>query len=225
MKQKYNVLIIDDHQIILDTFRRAFNFTQESLGDVDFVVDEAKNCEEAISKINVKSNATFIDVVFLDISLPQSKDNKIFSGEDLGIIIKSKFPKAKLIVCTSFNDNFRLSNIMTILNPDGFLIKGDIGFGDIVTCIKKVISNQTYYTNTILNLLRKKAIIDINVDEIDIKILHEISNGARMKELIREIPLTKTGIEKRKRLLKVAFNITSNSDRDLVLLARKKGFI
>ena len=225
MKQEYNVLTIDDHQIILDTYKNAFNFVKESLNNVDFIIDEAKNCDEALVKIKTMSSTNFMNIIVLDISLPKSRDNKIFSGEDLGKMIKSKIPNAKLIVSTSFNDNLRLNSIMRGLNPEGFLVKGDIGFGDIVNCIKKVMSHETYYSNTVLNFLRKKAINTIVLDDIDIKILYEISNGARMKELLKEIPLTKTGIEKRKRILKSSFNVVSNSDRDLVLIARERGFI
>ena len=46
-----------------------------------------------------------------------------------------------------------------------------------------------------------------------------------MKELINIVPLTKTGIEKRKRLLKNAFKVTGKSDRDLIIEAKEKGFI
>lgn len=166
-----------------------------------------------------------MDLLFLDIQLPPSNDKKILSGEHLGKIVKELHPQIKVIVCTNLNDNFRLNNIFKIVNPDGFLVKSDIGFGDLVEAIKRVFSNDVYYSKTLLSLLRKKAINNIVIDEIDIKILYEISNGARMKELIDIVPLTKTGIEKRKRLLKNAFKITSKSDRDLIIEAKEKGFI
>ena len=79
MKKTFNVLIIDDHQIILDTYRRAFNFVKETINDIDFVITEAKNCDEAYHEIKFASNGNNIDIVFLDISLPSSLLNKIFS--------------------------------------------------------------------------------------------------------------------------------------------------
>lgn len=225
MKKTYNVLIIEDHQLIISHFVDALNVSEENIGNIKFYVSQAKNCDEGykIAKEYLKNE--LLDLMFLDIQLPASKDKKILSGESLGQKIKELHPKIKIIVCTHLNDNFRLNNIFRTINPDGFLVKSDIDFSDIVEAIKRVLSNDSYYSKTIRGLLRKKASIDIILDEIDIKILYEISNGARMKELIDVIPLTKTGIEKRKRLLKQALKIDSNSDRDLIVKAKDMSFI
>jgi hypothetical protein len=66
---------------------------------------------------------------------------------------------------------------------------------------------------------------NIVLDDLDIQLLVELSNGAKMKELEQLLPLTKSGIDKRRRLLKEKLNLQSNSDRDLVLKAKEKGFI
>jgi hypothetical protein len=63
------------------------------------------------------------------------------------------------------------------------------------------------------------------LDDLDIQLLVELANGAKMKELEQLLPLTKSGIDKRRRLLKEKLNLQSNSDRDLVLKAKEKGFI
>jgi DNA-binding NarL/FixJ family response regulator len=225
MNKSYSVLIIEDHQIIIDTYRNALNYTKVSIENIDFEISQAKNCDEGLKIATEYLSKGKIDLLFLDIQLPPSQDNKIISGEYLGEKIKELFPNVKIIVCTNLNDNFRLNNIFKTINPDCFLVKSDIGFGDLIEAIKRVLSNDTYYSKTLRSLLRKKASNDITLDDIDVKILHEISNGARMKELVDVIPLTKTGIEKRKRLLKQAFEIHSNSDRDLIVKAKDIGFI
>ncbi|WP_460220040.1 response regulator [Psychroserpens sp. MEBiC05023] len=225
MKRNYNTLIVDDHQIIIDTYRNALKITEESTDAYAFNISQAKNCDEAYEIVKAYSNLEELDLLFLDIQLPPSSDKKILSGEHLGKKIKELYPKAKIIVCTNLNDNFRLNNIFKTINPDSFLVKSDIDFGDLIEAIKKVISNDVYYSRTLRSLLRKKATNDVVLDEIDIRILHEISNGARMKELLNVVPLTKTGIEKRKRNLKSSLQITNNSDRDLILKAKEIGFI
>ena len=72
MKQAINVLIIEDHQIIIDTFKKALPFVQNELEDVEFRIDEAINCETAFEKIKNASNKKNIDLFFLDIQLPNS---------------------------------------------------------------------------------------------------------------------------------------------------------
>jgi DNA-binding NarL/FixJ family response regulator len=225
MKKAYNVLIIDDHQIIIDTYKNALNVVKENLDAVEFNIHEAKDCDSAYEKIlNITKRQT-LDLIFLDIQLPPSSDKRFISGETLGSNIREQYPKTKIIVCTSINNNLIQSNIIKTINPQGFLIKSDISFNDLVLCTKKILSNQIHYSQTILELLRKKVSSPIVLDGFDIKILAEMANGARMKELVMLIPLSKSGIEKRKKLLKTFFNIKSDSDRELVLCAKEKGFI
>lgn len=221
MNKIYSVLIIDDHQIIIDTYNKVLNVIKESVDGLDFIIYEANDCDSAYQI----SKEQEIDLIFLDIQLPSSRDNNFSSGEILGSKIKILHPKAKIIVCTSLNDNLRLNNISKTINPDGFLIKSDIGFADLINCTKKVLLNQTYFSQTIIELLRKKASSHFVLDDYDISILSEMSNGARMKELVSIIPLSKAGIEKRKRALRQLFNLKNDSDREMVLIAREKGFI
>ncbi|MCB0745254.1 MAG: response regulator transcription factor [Ignavibacteriae bacterium] len=223
MKDTYKILIVDDHQIIIDGYKTSIKSLENDLNNVRFNIYQAKDCYEAIDKLNVHKDN--LDLIFLDICLPNPSNGKFSSGEDLGITIRNNIPKVKLIVSTSLVDNLRLTNIMQSLNPEAFLIKSDIGSSDIVLSIKKLLDGGTYYSKTILNLLRKKMVSPFVLDDTDIQILKEVSNAASMKELADIIPLSRATIEKRKRLLKAHFNIKNNSDRDLVLAARKRGFI
>lgn len=225
MKIIYNVLIIDDHQIIIDTFKSALSVVQNEFDGTVFNILEAKCCQSGYDKIVKNSEFKKIDLVFLDISLPTSTTHKICSGEDLGIEIRKRFPKAKIIVCTSFNDNTRLNNVFQRINPESFLIKGDIDYKHMITAIKKVLFDKVFFSATVINFLRIKVSSSIILNEYDIQILNEISNGSRMKELVEIIPLSKTAIEKRKRKLRQVLNVKSDSDRELIQTAREKGFI
>ena len=63
-------------------------------------------------------------------------------------------PDCKIIVSTTFNDNFRANNILMNLNPDGYLVKNDITPQDLIYAIKSVISDVPYYSKTIMRLLK-----------------------------------------------------------------------
>ncbi|WP_445957777.1 DNA-binding response regulator [Yeosuana sp.] len=225
MKQPYNVLIIEDHLAIVDGFKNALSSIEDNLKTVCFSVNIANDCEIAYNKIKNATTNKPIDFIFLDISLPPAMDFNILSGQDLGVKIRALMPNTKILVCTGYTDNLRLNSILKAINPEVFLIKCDVGAKEFIRSIEKLISNQTYYSQTVIDLLMKKASVNVVLDDIDIKILHEISNGARMKELVQLIPLSKSGIEKRKRKLREIFNINNDSNRELVLVARGKGFI
>lgn len=225
MKDRCKVLIIDDHPIIADAYKSAFEFIEAENENIRFKIDIVHNSDDAIQKITKASKNNGIDFVFLDISIPPSTDGKILSGEDIGIKIKQLLPKCKIIVATTFNDNYRIQVILKNVNPNGFLIKNDINKDELVTSIKTVLNNSPYYSKSVLELFRKQSSVDYQLDKIDRQLLYEMSIGTKMKELPNVIPMSMTGLEKRKKHLKIIFDVDEGDDRALVLKAKEKGFI
>lgn len=221
-----NVLIIDDHPLIAAAYKTAFSVIRRKNKSISFKVKIAEDCDAAFKFINhYHTSEEELDIVFLDIKLPPSKDGEILSGEDLGIKINELLPKVKIIVSTTLNDNYRVHSIFKSINPDGFLIKNDISPAELIETINTVIKDPPYYSKTVTKLLRKQVSNHLLLDDIDRKILYQISIGTKMKELPNMLPLSLAGIEKRKRVLKQAFNIKTSDDRELLLIAKEKGFI
>ena len=225
MNQQHKVLIIDDHPLICDSYKRALNEVMEQRRDIQMKIETAGDCDSAKEKIKNTWTENGWDLVFLDIRLPPSKDRRILSGEDLGEMIRQEHPLAKIIVATTFNDNYRIQNIFKSLDPEGFLIKNDMDTPELVEAILKIIEGGSYHTNTVANLMRKQAFTDINIDKIDRQILYELSLGTKMKDLPKFVPLSIAGIEKRKRILKQIFDVEDQGDKALILKARELGFI
>ena len=224
--KNYSVLIIDDHPLITEAYKSAFQYVSKQDDSYSFTIDVAHNCDDAIKTIeSFLKSENDLDIVFLDISLPPSEDGEILSGEDLGLKINETMPEIKIIVSTTFNDNYRIHSIFKNINPDGFLIKNDITPQELVTAIKEVINEPPYYSKTVVKLLRKKLSSEFLLDNIDRKILYELSIGTKTKDLPNLVPLSTPGIDKRKRHLKQIFNIQSSDDRELILIAKEKGFI
>jgi|TARA_B110000037_G_scaffold8373_1_gene9028 DNA-binding NarL/FixJ family response regulator len=224
--KKYSVLIIDDHPLITDAYKTAFNNYSKQNESITFYIQTAQNCDSAFKLINeFSTKEKKLDIVFLDIKLPPSLDGKILSGEDLGLKINKLLPDAKIIVSTTFNDNYRIHSIFKSLNPDGFLIKNDITPKELIETIDTVLNDPPYYSKTVIQLLRKQVANDFLLDNIDRRILYELSIGTRMKDLPDILPLSIAGIEKRKRHLKYIFNVKNPDDKELLLIAKEKGFI
>jgi len=223
--RKYNVLIIEDHPFVLEAYKNVLQHISSTSKQLGFKIDTAVDCDMAYYKLKKATEENKIDIIFLDISLPPSANNKLFSGEDLGIKINELLPDSKIIISTSLNDNFRIHNLLKNINPDGFLIKNDITSDKIKEAILTVIDNPPYYSKTILDLLRKQVNTDFFLDKVDRELLYELSLGTRMKDLPKILPLSIAGIEKRKRHLKKAFDVRTSNDKNLLLKAKKKGFI
>ncbi|WP_044401654.1 response regulator [Lacinutrix sp. Hel_I_90] len=217
-----NVLIIDDHPIIADAYKSALMKISRDDDQYEFSIFEANTIDKALLELSKK--ITF-DLIFLDIKLPKSKDNKFLSGEDLGLEIRRVSPKSKIIVATTYNDNYRLNNILKSVNPDGFIIKNDITPNELVSAIEIVLDKPPYYSKTVLQLLRKQFANNFNLDKIDRQILFELSKGTKMVDLPNKIPMSIGGIERRKRQLKEVFGIIKEEDKVLVQMAKEKGFV
>lgn len=225
IQRSYTALLIDDHPLISEAYKSAFRYIETQDSTYKFTILTANDCDSAFTIIHDHATNGHIDIVFLDMRLPPSKDGKILSGEDLGLKINHLMPQTRIVVSTTFNDNYRVHSIFKNIDPDGFLIKNDITPQELVTAIKEVLTQPPYYSKTVMKLLRKQVSNDFLLDDIDRKILYELSIGTKTKELQNLVPLSGAGIEKRKRHLKQIFDTSSMDDRELILIAKEKGFI
>ncbi|PKD21767.1 transcriptional regulator [Salegentibacter salinarum] len=225
MDKSVSVLIIDDHPIIANAYESALESFVNHNATYNFKITSVYSLDEAQLLLDNTSFIENLDLVFLDMRLPVSTDGKLVSGEDLGKLIRAKKPDIRIIVSTTFNDNYRLHNILQSLNPEGFLVKNDINPKELLSAIENVLAGSPYYSKTVLNLLRKQVGSDIYLDEVDRKMLYELSIGAKLKDLSDLLPLSIAGIEKRRRNLKKMFGISGAEDRELVKIAREKGFL
>jgi len=221
--QNLNVLIVEDHPIIANAYRLALESISQAK-KYEFKIDVADSIDKAISIINSIDSGDQT-LIFLDIKLEKSSDKKYLSGEDLGIEIRQVLPNAKIIVATTYNDNYRVNNILKSINPDGFFIKNDILPNELLSGIIEVIENPPYYSKTVQKLIRKHITSEIFLDKIDRQILFELSLGTKMKDLPNIIPMSMGGIERRKRQMKESFEIYDKEDKYLLEIARLKGFI
>ncbi|MGB5817860.1 MAG: response regulator [Saonia sp.] len=221
MKPDTQILIVDDHPMTVQAYEI---FLKGNEKENIFKIGRAYNCDQVLSEIKSKQKK-FYDLVLLDINLPSSKDNKIVSGEDLGQHMKRKFPSVKLIVHTSLNDYQRISDIYKTLKPEGFLIKTDIEPNILLEAVNSVLNGHTYYSERMNLSLRSCKTDKLYIDSLDRKILYYRSIGEKMKNLPQYIPLSMPSIERRKKRMKILLGIPDQDDRELLAVARKKGFL
>ncbi len=226
LAKNYTALIIDDHPLIAEAYKSAFTFIEHQKEGVSFHIEMANDCDSALKILTDYSNSTdVLDIVFLDMRLPPSSDGTILSGEDLGIRINEVLPNTRIIVSTTFNDNYRIHSILKNINPDGFLVKNDITPPQLVQAIQEVLTDPPFYSKTVTKIMRNEVSSEYFIDDVDRKIMYQLSIGTMMKDLPDIVHLSLRAIEKRKRQLKKIFNISSTDDRELIYVAKDKGFI
>tara|TARA_R110002050_G_scaffold239974_1_gene376162 strand:+ start:250 stop:906 length:657 start_codon:yes stop_codon:yes gene_type:complete len=218
MKRIYaNILIVEDCNIIAGAYENILN----ELLEFKFKIDFARNCEEAVEKIqNLKS-----DLMILDLQLPISKNERFTCGEDLGVLTRKVAANTKIIVITSVTDKIRILNLINEFNPEGFIIKSDINSEQLKNAIKTILNGEKYYSKTIKNQTNTRHINNIQIDDFDRQILYHLSMGEKTKNLTKYVALSTRAIEVRKTKLKTLLDQKNDGNFNLVKTAKKLGII
>lgn len=224
MNQKIKILMIDDHPMIIEGYQNTLLFTKKENQVLE--IDIANNCDQAISFMDkAVEKDTPYHVLFVDISLPPSKDGLMTSGEDLASYARKVLPNAKIIILTMFNESFRIHNIIKTIDPEGFLIKSDLTSSELASAFQAVLNNPPFYSGTVNSFIRKAISSDIVIDEKSRKILHLLSQGVKTKNLVQHLDISLSAIEKRKKQLREIFEVNDGQDETLLNAARDRGFV
>lgn len=221
---KINTLIVDDHPLII----KSYILGLEAVGianNIKFKISEALDGASAFNHIQKSSKGNCIDLAILDIRIPPDTSNKIYTGEELGSLLKEKFCDIKIIIVTSYNNPFVIDSIFKNVNPEGFLIKSELNNDEFIIAVKNVIDSKSYYSKSILNFLRNAVSNPFSLDSLDKQILYFLSEGIKTKDLCNYIPLSKPGIVKRKQKLRVKLGVETNDDLSLIMFAKQKGIV
>ncbi|UOY09020.1 response regulator [Muricauda sp. SCSIO 64092] len=222
--QSLKILCVDDHPFVCQGYKIFIE--NHFIGNDSIVpnIHSACSSEEAYNKVFGKNSFSF-NIVILDINIPAFPKMGIYSGEDLGVILRKKKPQTKIIIATSHSQNHRLYNVFTSINPDGLLIKTDLNQKTFISAIEDVLSDKIYYSQTFSQLIRNQFSQVRLIDAIDREILHWLSQGIMTKNLPHKVPLSISAIEKRKKNLKKYFNIETASTFELIKTAKEKGYL
>ena len=224
MEETIRILMTDDHPIIIEGYQNTLLATKKP--NQKLLIDIANNCDESVKFMNraVETEKPY-DVLFMDISLPASTDGKFTSGEDLAKHARKVMPKAKIVMLTMFNETYRVHNLIKNIDPEGFLIKSDLTSSELASAFQAVLNNPPFYSGTVNSIVRRSIANDIDLDDVDRKILHLLSQGIRTKNLVEHIDMSLSAIEKRKKQLKLLFDVQDGNNETLLDEARRKGFI
>jgi len=224
MSKIIKVLMVDDHPLIVEGYKNIILEMENS--EQQIIFESAIDLKEAYDRIeqSLRSSKPF-DLAFLDINLPKYKEKNILSGEDLALFIKKVSPHTKIIFLTMHDENYRLYNLVRNVNPEGLLIKSDVGSKDLISTFNNVLDGKISYSDTVLNLMRYQITNDFALDQFDRQILFHLSTGVQTKKLPEFVPLSLPAIEKRKRNLKNYFGLDKEGDLVLIRKAKELGFL
>lgn len=216
--KKINILIVDDHPMIIDAYISILN---NHVNSYNFNIYCAYNSEEAFKIIDQNSKLkNKIDIALIDVSLPPYKEEKILCGGDLAKVFKERYPLSKVIMITMHDEGMIIDKIITKVNPEGFINKSDVGFDTFSKVFEIILGGEKFISKTINNSIKELNNRKFGFDSIDYEIISLLEKGIKTKDLPNYIPLTLSAIEKRK--AKIKFQVLNNSGNDEELINRIK---
>lgn len=214
MNKDLNLLIVDDHPMIVDGYCAILNNLVEGN---NFNIYCAYNSEEAYKIINQNSKLkNKIDIALIDVSLPPYKEEKILCGGDLAKVFKERYPLSKVIMITMHHEGIIIDKIITKVNPEGFINKSDVGFDTFSKVFEIILGGEKFFTETINNSIKELNNKKFGFDSIDYEIISLLEKGIKTKDIPNYIPLTLSAIEKRKVKIKSQVLINSSKDDKLI---------
>jgi DNA-binding NarL/FixJ family response regulator len=167
---KINVLLTDDHQIIIDGLKSLLK-NQDEIN----VAAEAKNGREALRFLDLIS----VDVLLMDIDMP------VMNGIDTLKEIRRQNSKVKVVILSMHNEAGMIKSLID-LGANGYLLKS-CSQNELIDAIKKVASGQSYFSSDVTLALLKPSANQSQPNELitdrETEILKLIAAGFSNKEI------------------------------------------
>lgn len=220
MKKELNVLIIEDHPIVAESYKNTL------LSDIkyNYQISMVENCGDALRIINRSKHVARFDLFLIDVQMKASEDGSMTSGEDIAVYVKNNFPNSKIVILTALDKSDRIKSIVKSTPHDALLIKTDVSVKILLEAIDSVVNDSLYYSSRVKKVNARTLDNEELLDDLDKKIIYYLSKGVTTKNLPNYIDLKLSMIEKRKSAIKQILNV-SGRDAELLKEAEKRGYI
>ncbi len=221
MSQIVNILIVDDHQFIIQGYKNVINLFPDK--NITFNFIEASDCKSGYETI-VNSSIAF-DIAFLDVSMPEYPEKNINTGEDLAKLLKETMPECKIALLTMHSESLKVMSIIEEINPVGLVIKNDLTFDSMILALTSILKGDTYYSDSVIKFLNNQQKEKVYVDVIDRQILHYLNKGVNYDDIPLYITISSSSVKTRKENMKDLLGISGSDDATLVAVAKDRGML
>ena len=224
MANKIKILIVDDHQLII----QGLLCSLEEVGNFEVVT--TSDCDDALLLIKASEKSAPFQVLFTDLSFDNNtKETKLNGGEALIKAIRINGIEIKVGVITGLTETNRVYSVISNLKPNAYLLKGNCEAVEIGFAIQKMLKNEYYYSHKIYQKIIHRKITEIKIDDVALQILNELPNHTKISNLEgviannNGIKIKLRSIETRLANLRTDLNAINNTD--LILKAKELGVI
>lgn len=195
-KPSLYIAIVDDHPIVMEGLQKILMQVYDQLSTICFTTGSA-------FLDFIKSGSTSIDIVLLDITLPDS------NGIELCKQIKTLLPSTYVLAFSNHNER---STIMRMLQngASGYLLK-NAPAGEVVACINDVLNGQIAFSNEVKEILANPSPQDLRIiptlTKREKEILKLVAEGKTSNVIAAQLHLSPLTIETHRRNLMQKFEV------------------
>ncbi|EIT7142912.1 response regulator transcription factor [Vibrio vulnificus] len=211
MDKPIRVVIVDDHQVVLDGFMARLEMEPEIE-----VVGTASNGLEALDVVKQQKP----DVVLMDISMP------ILNGIEATRMIKAEWPEAKILMLTMHDNREYIMKVMQE-GAVGYMLK-EISAEKMVQAIKTVNQGSTYFCESVTQTLFTQVIVPAAqrpnpLSRREEAVLRLVAQGHSSKKIATLLEISYRTVETHRHNIKHKLDL--NSTAELAKYALEQGLI
>ncbi|EGA65893.1 response regulator transcription factor [Vibrio brasiliensis] len=211
MDKPIKVVIVDDHQVVLDGFIARLETEQ----DIE-VIGSASNGVEAIEVVK----NLLPDVVLMDVSMP------LMNGIDATAVIKEELPEVKVLMLTMHDNREYIMKVMQV-GAVGYMLK-EICARRMVQAIKTVYQGSTYFCESVTQTLFSQEVIPSSskpnpLSRREEAILKLVAEGKSSKEVASILNISYRTVETHRQNIKHKLDLHSTAE--LAKYAVEKGIV
>ena len=173
--KKIRILIVDDHQLILDGLKVLIKDVPEFI-----FAGEATSGIEALKL----ARSSQFDIVLMDIEMDG------INGIETTRLLLEEYPTAKILALTMYNEKGMINKALEA-GASGYVLK-NVNKEELIEAIKKVVSGENYFSSEVITtLLEKKSTKIITNKEIpdldkltkrEVEVLKLVAQGLSNRE-------------------------------------------
>lgn len=130
MDEKINIIILDDHAIIVDGLKLLLSFEKK--------IEVIKTYTNGVELLeNLKNNIIIPDIILMDLLMPT------ISGLECSTIIKKEFPKIKIVILSMESDAKTIHQLINHIGVEGYLNKS-VSKKELADCLDLVSKGYIY---------------------------------------------------------------------------------
>ncbi|MBN2778249.1 MAG: response regulator transcription factor [Bacteroidales bacterium] len=199
------IVVVEDHPMLLDGLKNALSKNS------DFeIIGTALNGQSCLTIL--EENNT--DILLMDLNLPDIK------GEELSKVVKSKFPKIKIIVLTSHDQIYHIRTMLDI-GVSGYLLKNE-DYSLIEDTIYSVYDGNIEISQHISEIIAKNT-GKVNISTREKEVLKLIADGLTNQEIADKLFISPLTSDSHRKNLILKFGASNTAS--MIKTAIEMGFI